>query len=566
MKIPIKSFKMDKNSKRIDKVYLVFIFLFSLIVLKITYLQLFKQDFFKRLAHGQHYKIVRIEGKRGNIFDNKGRILATGMNFYSIFADPSSIKINKIIEPLAVNLSLSEKFLKSRLEKKKKFVWIKRRVSWEIKERIKSLQLKGVGFIREEKRVYPQNHLAASVLGITDIDNKGLEGLELYYNKYLRGKDGFVRVLQDSAARQIILSSQIITPQRGDDILSTIDAQIQYWTKTYLEETIKKFDAKQGSVVVMDASTGEIRALANYPSFNPNNLDSKSFENIKNKAICDMFEPGSVMKIITLIAAISENKTFDNQKIFCENGKLKIPGSILHDWKPFGELTFREVFLNSSNIGIAKIVQAITPKIYSTYIKKLGFGEITGVDLKGEVPGSLKSFSKWSKTSNYIIPIGQEIGVNLLQLARGFAVIVNGGYLVQPHLISKICSQGVCETVPYKKKKVLSSLVADKAKDILIDVVFEGTGKRAGIEGRKIGGKTGTAQKYDPKIRKYSSSKYRATFIGFIADLNSPLVIAVTIDEPLKSNFGGVVAAPVFRNIADKVIKYIEGERFLVSQ
>ncbi|MCK4916770.1 MAG: penicillin-binding protein 2 [Candidatus Omnitrophica bacterium] len=557
---------MDKNSKRIDKVYLVFIFLFSLIVLKITYLQLFKQDFFKRLAHGQHYKIVRIEGKRGNIFDNKGRILATGMNFYSIFADPSSIKINKIIEPLAVNLSLSEKFLKSRLEKKKKFVWIKRRVSWEIKERIKSLQLKGVGFIREEKRVYPQNHLAASVLGITDIDNKGLEGLELYYNKYLRGKDGFVRVLQDSAARQIILSSQIITPQRGDDILSTIDAQIQYWTKTYLEETIKKFDAKQGSVVVMDASTGEIRALANYPSFNPNNLDSKSFENIKNKAICDMFEPGSVMKIITLIAAISENKTFDNQKIFCENGKLKIPGSILHDWKPFGELTFREVFLNSSNIGIAKIVQAITPKIYSTYIKKLGFGEITGVDLKGEVPGSLKSFSKWSKTSNYIIPIGQEIGVNLLQLARGFAVIVNGGYLVQPHLISKICSQGVCETVPYKKKKVLSSLVADKAKDILIDVVFEGTGKRAGIEGRKIGGKTGTAQKYDPKIRKYSSSKYRATFIGFIADLNSPLVIAVTIDEPLKSNFGGVVAAPVFRNIADKVIKYIEGERFLVSQ
>ncbi|MCK5492615.1 MAG: penicillin-binding protein 2, partial [Candidatus Omnitrophica bacterium] len=537
---------MDKNSKRIDKVYLVFIFLFSCIVLKITYLQLFKQDFFKRLAHGQHYKVIQIEGKRGNIFDNKGRILATGMNFYSIFADPSSIKINEIIEPLAVNLSLSEKFLKSRLEKKKKFVWIKRRVSWETKERIKSLQLKGVGFIREEKRFYPQNHLAASVLGITDIDNKGLEGLELYYNKYLRGKDGFVRVLQDSAARQIILSSQIITPQRGDDISSTIDAQIQYWTKTYLEETIKKFDAKQGSVVVMDASTGEIRALANYPSFNPNNLDSKSFENIKNKAICDMFEPGSVMKIITLIAAISENKTFDNKKIFCENGKLKIPGSILHDWKPFGELTFREVFLNSSNIGIAKIVQAITPKIYSTYIKKMGFGEITGVDLKGEVPGSLKSFSKWSKTSNYIIPIGQEIGVNLLQLARGLAIIVNGGYLVQPHLISKICSQGVCETVPYKKKKVISSLVADKAKDILIDVVSEGTGKRAGIVGRKIGGKTGTAQKYDPKIGKYSSSKYRATFVGFIADLNPPLVIAVTIDEPRKSNFGGVVAAPVF--------------------
>ncbi len=558
---------MDKNGKRIGKIYLVFIFLFFFVAAKIIYLQVFKQDFFQRLAQGQHYKVVRIEGKRGNIFDDKGRILATGLNSYSVFADPSSISnVNEIIKLLASNLSLSNKFLKSRLGKKKKFVWIKRRVSWEIKERIKSFNLKGIGFIREEKRFYPQNDLAASVLGITDIDNKGLEGLELYYNKYLSGKDGFVRVLQDSAARQIILSSQIITPQRGDNLVLTMDAQIQYWTKIYLEETIKKYEARQGSVIVMDASSGEIRALANYPSFDPNNLNSKSAKNIKNRAICDMFEPGSVFKIITLLAAISENKIFDNQKIFCENGKLKIPGSILHDWKPYGKLTFREVFMKSSNIGIAKIVQAITPKVFYGYIKRLGFGKITGVDLKGEVPGSLKPFSRWSKTSAYIIPIGQEIGVNLLQLARGFAVIVNGGYLVQPHLINKICSQGICENVPFKREKVLSSLITDKAKDILIDVVGKGTGKRAGVEGRKIGGKTGTAQKYDPKIKRYSPSKYRATFVGFIADLNPPMVIAVTIDEPKKSHFGGVVAAPVFKNIANKVIKYIEGERSLVSK
>ncbi len=558
---------MDKNGKRIGKIYLVFIFLFFFVAAKIIYLQVFKQDFFQRLAQGQHYKVVRIEGKRGNIFDDKGRILATGLNSYSVFADPSSISnVNEIIKLLASNLSLSNKFLKSRLGKKKKFVWIKRRVSWEIKERIKSFNLKGIGFIREEKRFYPQNDLAASVLGITDIDNKGLEGLELYYNKYLSGKDGFVRVLQDSAARQIILSSQIITPQRGDNLVLTMDAQIQYWTKIYLEETIKKYEARQGSVIVMDASSGEIRALANYPSFDPNNLNSKSAKNIKNRAICDMFEPGSVFKIITLLAAISENKIFDNQKIFCENGKLKIPGSILHDWKPYGKLTFREVFMKSSNIGIAKIVQAITPKVFYGYIKRLGFGKITGVDLKGEVPGSLKPFSRWSKTSAYIIPIGQEIGVNLLQLARGFAVIVNGGYLVQPHLINKICSQGICENVPFKREKVLSSLITDKAKSILIDVVGKGTGKRAGVEGRKIGGKTGTAQKYDPKIKRYSPSKYRATFVGFIADLNPPMVIAVTIDEPKKSHFGGVVAAPVFKNIANKVIKYIEGERSLVSK
>jgi len=310
----------------------------------------------------------------------------------------------------------------------------------------------------------------------------------------------------------------------------------------------------------MNALNGEVLALANSPSFNPNELGKVFPEQMRNRAVADMFEPGSVFKVVTLLAAVNEGKITDQDEFFCENGKFKIPGTTLHDWKPYGELSFREVFMKSSNIGVAKIVQALTPSVFSGYLRRLEFGRKSGIDLPAEAGGSVKPIEEWSKTSAFIIPIGQEIGVNLLQLTRTFAVVANGGYLVRPHLVTSICSQGFCGSVEIEdRKRVIPTSAANRAKDILISVVSEGTGKRAQVKGRRIGGKTGTAQKYDPKIGKYSPSKYRATFVGFIADLNPPLIIGVTVDEPKRSHFGGVVAAPVFRNIAQKVINYTEG-------
>ncbi len=556
-----------RYNHRIISIYIIFTFLFLGVSSKIFYLQIFKGKFFQDLAKNQHYRLLPLEGKRGNIFDRKERVLATSISCYSIFADPLLISDKaKTACVLSANLDLSEEDLRLKLIKGKRFVWVKRKITWQKKEEIKALKLEGVGFIREEKRFYPQDGLSASVLGIAGIDNKGLEGLEAYYNNYLSGKDGWARVLQDSTSREIMLSSQVITPQRGADMVLTIDAQIQYWVEKYLEETIEKFNAKQGSVVVMDATNGEILALANMPSFNPNDLGKVTSNQMRNIAVADMFEPGSVFKVVTLLTAIDDGR-FSNADVFdCEKGLYKIPGTVLHDWRPYGELSFEEVFMKSSNIGIAKINEAIGPEPFFKNIKKLEFGQLTGIDLPGEVEGSIKPLGEWSKTSKYIIPIGQEIGVNLLQLARTFAVIANGGYLVQPHVVKSICSLGYCKDIQPRRKQVFSSVTTERAKKILFRVVGEGTGKSAQVKERSVGGKTGTAQKFDPKINKYSPDKYRATFVGFIGDIDPPLVIGVTVDEPTKSHFGGVVAAPVFGKVAKEVIKYREGESALVKQ
>ncbi|MCF7877022.1 MAG: penicillin-binding protein 2, partial [Candidatus Omnitrophica bacterium] len=485
--------------------------------------------------------------------DRHKDILAKSIYFYSVFADPFLIdNKEKYARILSGKLNIPEKKLIVKLNKKnRRFVWVKRKINWREKKDLEKLNLIGVGFIRENQRFYPERPLFSSILGIVDIDNNGLEGIELYYDQYLRGKKGKAKVLNDSFSNNLILTPSLIELGKGADLIVTLDTRIQYWAKRYLEETIKEYRAKKGAVVVMDAESGEILALVN--SISPGSKNENFFWQ-KNGAVVDMFEPGSVFKAITLVAAIGENKNFD--KIDCEEGNFKIPGTVLNDWRPYGKLSFKEVFYKSSNIGVAKIATAIGYKKIYRYIKKMGFGQKTGIDFPGETPGRLLGPEKWSKTSRYIIPIGQGIGVNLLQLARAFAVIANGGDLVTPHLGKELCSKGICRKLDFSKKNILSRATADKAKKILIEVVNQGTGKRAKINGEMIGGKTGTAQKFDNKAGRYSPNRYRANFVGFISSAKKPIVIGVTIDEPKKSHFGGVVAAPLFRQIAEKIINY----------
>jgi cell division protein FtsI (penicillin-binding protein 3) len=553
-----------RDNLRTNLIYLFFFFSFLLIFLRVSYLQLFKKDFFKKLSFQQYYRLLPLQGKRGNIFDRRKRLLATTMNTYSIFADPFLISSpKKVSELLSKELDLSEDVIYKKIkDKNRRFVWIKRKICWEEKERVRKLKIKGIGFLREEKRFYPQGNLVSHILGRVDIDNKGLEGVELTYDEFLRGKSGWVKVFKDSTFKEVIFTPQIITPQEGKDIILTLDSQIQYWTEKFLAETIKKFKAKGGSVIVMDGLTGEIIALANYPDFDPN---QRGVENTINRAISEVFEPGSVFKIVTLLAALEENRFSEEDKIFCEEGEFKIPGTVLHDWRPYGELSFKEVFKKSSNIGVSKIATTLGEEIIYRYIKKLGFGEKTGIDLPGEAKGIVKLPNKWSKTSSYIIPIGQEIAVNLLQLVRAFAVVINGGYLVKPHVLKSIYFEGGKKDYLYQRKKVISSSTCKRAKGILLEVVKDGTGKLAYIEGVKIGGKTGTAQKFDVNLGKYSSTKYRATFVGFIDDIKFPFVIGITIDEPKKHHFGGVVAAPLFKKIVERILNYW-GEKILVKK
>lgn len=565
----------SKDTRRLVFIYISFSLLFFFLALRISYLQLFKRNFFSHLAKSQHTRIISIKGKRGRIFDAKGRLLADNVVFYSLFADPSKISSpRKYAQLLSEKIDIDKDTLYKKLIKRnKKFVWIKRKVSLSKKKEIEKLNLGGIGFIREEKRVYPEDKLAAHILGYTDIDNNGIDGIELIYDKYLKGKEALLQISKD-AAGNLSVPPDIISLPSGADIALTVDAYLQYWVEEYLKETVQDTKAKDGSVIVMDAYSGAILALANYPSFDPNNID-RDRGPLRNIAICDIFEPGSVFKALTLVAALAEGNFQGEEEIFCEQGRFKIPGSILHDWHPFGKLTFKEVFLNSSNIGVAKIAQKIFLKsknILYNYARKMGFGEKTGIDLPGEARGILKPTKEWSKTSFYVFPIGQEIGVTLVQLVRFFAVIANGGKLVSPHLLKKISFvnnapithfsvregrnflfPSVEKVFSYPSRRVISQKLAQKAQKILIEVVEKGTGRRAAIPGVIIGGKTGTAQKYDKILRRYSPTRYRASFVGFMKTKKGAIVIGVSIDEPKTQHYGGMVAAPLFKKIALKI-------------
>lgn len=557
---------MKNVNLRINIVFIFFSFLFVTIFLKIAYLQLFRTKFFQKLAESQHFTIISLEGRRGSIYDREGRILATNIEAYSVYASPPLIENKEeVIKKIGDILNIDKNNLRKKLNSSRKFIWIKRKIPLEDKVKLEKLSLKGIGFLREEERFYPQGTIASSVVGGVDIDNKGIESVEFFYDQYLKGKQGFVTVSRDASSHSLILYPQVLKPQGGADVFLTIDAQIQYWAERFLKETIDSFKAKAGSVIVMNPFNGEILALANWPAFDPNNIGAFPPQNRRNRAITDIFEPGSVFKIVTLTAALAEKKSLKKKMIFCEEGKYRIPGGILHDWKPYGKLSFEDVFKKSSNIGVAKIASQLGKDTIYKYIKKFGFGKKTNIDLPGESPGSIKSPRDWSKTSLYIIPIGQEVGVTLLQLVEAMSIIVNGGYFVKPQVVKKIVHENFLFEPQIEKRKVFSEELTEEVKNVLIKVVREGTAKLARIENVVVGGKTGTAQKFDLKLGRYSHTKYRASFLGFLKKDNICLVIGVSIDEPEKSHYGGVVAAPLFKKVGEKALEYLEYKRVLAS-
>ncbi|MDD5080452.1 MAG: penicillin-binding protein 2 [Candidatus Omnitrophica bacterium] len=549
--------------KRLYLIYTFFWVLFAAVFLRIGYVQLIKGFEYKNFAEGQYYKTIPFKGKRGMLIDRVGRELGVSLSFYSVYVDPLFVAdLDSLVQDLSRILEMDVEDIRRRIRKAKRFAWIKRKLPWDQKEKVRSLNIPGVFFSSEDKRFYPEGKLAASVLGLVNVDNHGVEGLEYEYDKYLRGKDGTVEVLSDSSSHELLLTPNILEPQKGRNLFLSIDSRVQLWTEVFLEETVKEYDAKAGGVIVMNAVNGQIYALANYPYFDPNNFTVEDSAALRNNVVSDFFEPGSVFKIVTLLAAIDNNVFKDDDMIFCENGAYKVPGTTLNDYRPYGALKFKEVFMNSSNIGVVKIADKLGKERLYEYIGRLGFGQVTGIDLPGETQGMVTDLKNWSRTSPYIVPIGQEIGVTLLQLARACAVIANGGFLVGPHLVNRVEGLDNVEREAFDRVRVVSESSALHAKDILVEVVANGTGKRAYIQDRRIGGKTGTAQKYDPVIRRYSPNKYRANFVGFLDDLDEPVVIAVTIDEPRKSHFGGVVAAPLFKKIAEKVLVYSGGQDY----
>ncbi|MDD3374670.1 MAG: penicillin-binding transpeptidase domain-containing protein [Candidatus Omnitrophica bacterium] len=543
----------------------LFLFFFCLLIfffIKLIFIQVFKSEYLSGLADRQHSHILRLEPKRGTIYDRKFRPLALNVAAYSLYASPRSMSIEqkaKAIKAIHETLGLEESFLKDRMSRDKSFVWISRKLSPDQADKIKALDFKGLNFIKESRRYYPGQTLAAHVIGFAGIDNYGLEGLELEYNDSLSGQFGMAQILRDAKQQELLIQESFLLPKHGFDLVLTIDETIQYFAEQALEKAFEKHHAKSASIIVMDPKTGEILALANRPTYNLSDLESSSVDNRRNRAISDMYEPGSVFKIVTACAAIEEEAFSEDDKIFCENGEYKVANHVLHDHHPQGMLTFKGVIEQSSNIGTVKVAQKIGGEAVNHYARLFQFGKATGVNLPGEVSGVLKPVSRWSGTSIGAVPIGHEIGVTALQLVCAVSAIANNGIYMKPFIVQYIRDQNgdvVEGFFPQPITEVTSPETAMRVKDILVGVVDNGTGKRAQIKGVKVAGKTGTAQKIVDGL--YSHSKFYATFIGFAPADDPKIAMVVFFDEPHPDHYGGTVSAPVFKEVAENVLKYLK--------
>ena len=553
------------NKSRLHVILLFFILAFSVLASRLTYIQFIKYSLFKEKAANQYSFLLTLEPQRGNIYDRNMRALACNLKADSLYATPPHVTEKEAAaSSLSKALNVDEKKILERLCKKKAFIWVKRKLSPEEVKKVEALNIGGLDYAEERKRFYPNGSLASHILGFVDIDNKGLEGIELLYDDYLKGEVGWKAVKRDAKGRELASETTIsLPPSNGYSVVLTLDEIIQHITEKALDGAYSKNKAKGATAIVMDPNNGHILALANRPTFDPNRVGDSEIECRRNRAVADCFEPGSAFKIVTASAALNEDKVVFEDIFFCENGSWNIRGHLLHDHKPHGKLTFKEVIEKSSNIGTAKVAIKIGENNLYKYIKLFGFGYPTRVDLPGEVSGLLKPPSKWSKFTISSIPMGQEIGVTAIQMACAISAIANGGMYYHPMMVREIRDekdQSIKKFEPKSVRRVISQETAAGMKEILKGVVENGTGKKAQIKDYSSAGKTGTAQKVEPP-GIYSHSKFIATFIGFAPAEDPKIVICVFVDEPTPVYYGGTVSAPVFKQIADETLKYLELEK-----
>nr|MBU1328397.1 penicillin-binding protein [Candidatus Omnitrophota bacterium] len=545
---------------RIRKVLYTLIIAFVLLCVRLVFVQLGAARSLSNIASNQYRLLVPLLPKRGVIYDRNLKELAININLVSIFAEPFKVKDKGIdSQKLASILGLSQDEIYKKLNQKRGFVWLGRKVSQDTARVIRALNIKGIDFIKEPHRAYPNGVIASHILGFTDIDNNGLEGLELKFDKYLKGVIGYRYAIRDAKQREVPgYEYKEIQPIDGDNLVLTIDSLIQSFAERELENGFKKYHAKGACIIVMDPFTGDILALSNRPNFDPNNAKAEPPDSRRNRAICDFFEPGSSFKIITASSLLEEKAVQPSDKFFCENGEYKWCGHKYHDHKPHGWLEFRDVIKYSSNIGTMKAAQRLGKDRLYKYIKKFGFGEKTGIELPGEVNGITTHPNTWSKLSLCSISMGQEVTVTALQLACAMSTLANGGNLVKPRIVDMIqdCTGNVIQKFePKKPQRVISEETAREMRTILRSVVDSGTAKLAEVEGYFPAGKTGTAQKVESN-GTYSHSKFTASFIGFVPSDNPKFVIVVIMDEPRPIYYGGVVCAPVFKKVAAELMSY----------
>ena len=551
----------DLQRRRVKVVVLGLSIIYLGLMSRLSYLQLIKYPALSSKARTQHFFKVRLEPRRGDILDSRGQALALSLDKCSIYVHPHKLKDKlKAADLLSKVLALDKETCLTKLSGEAPFVWLKRKADREEYESVKRLKLEGVGFIEEARRYYPQTSLGANVLGFVGLDNQGLEAIEKRFNSLLAGFPGEYLVERDARGREI--SSYIvrmIKPVEGGSIYLTIDSVIQNIAEEKLAETIRKARARAGVAIVMDPRSGAILAMASSPTFDPNNFGQFSQPSYRNLGTSLVFEPGSTFKSITAAAALETNTFKPEDRIYCENGAVRVANYIIHDHEPYGWLSFSQAIEKSSNIGLLKVGQKVGSDNLYNIIRAFGFGRETGLEISGEEKGIVPGLRSWKPINTATISFGQGIAVTPLQMVCAYAAIANGGVWNRPYLVKEVIGP---EGIPLKKsfsaegKRVISIETSFRLRDILRRVVEDGTGRGAKIEGIDIAGKTGTAQKISSG-GGYLAGKYVASFLGFFPVDTPRVLIAVFVDEPGGVYYGGVVAAPCFREMAKEIYAYL---------
>ena len=554
---------------RVALAIMIFFMIAAALWVRLLWLQVLQPDHWMSIARRQHVQVVELPPLRGSILDRNGKPLALSLRLTSVFADPRHIKNgNALTRKLAPVLQIPEQKLREEFARKHRgFVWLKRKIPNSQAAKIRAMRLPGVHLVTETQRFYPHGYLASQVLGFAGMDNQGLEGIEMTWDRLLKGEPGWRWLARDARSRNVgAWDMAAVMPRDGLEMVLTLDTTIQYIAERALEEAYLKHKAKAACIVVSDPYTGEILALANRPSYDPNRFSKVTPEQRRNRAVTDMFEPGSVFKIVTAATALGTNSVRPEDTFFCENGNYAVAGRVLHDHHPHGTLTFRQVITESSNIGVAKVAMKMGIQPLYNGIRAFGVGEKTGVDLPGESRGAVTAPKNWSKSTITTVPMGHEVAVNALHLAQIISVVANGGTLVRPWIVREIRDPSNGTVVqsfkPRRVRQVITPETSAQLKEILAGVVEdeEGTGKAARVEGYRAAGKTGTAQKLEPN-GQYSHTKFTASFIGFVPVERPRLSIVVVLDEPKFPYFGGVVSAPVFKRVATDALAYLGAQR-----
>ena len=532
-----------------------------IVCVRLVQLQFSQHEGLANRARQQQQNAIETTPQRGELLDRHGRQLAQSVQTVSLFLDPFGLDAGQLecsAQQLSQSLGLNYKDLLKQFRETQeadlRFLWIARRLDADLGYKIDAMKLPGVQSVLEPKRYYPNGPLAAHILGYVGLDGDGLGGLERSYNAKIAGEPGKLFLEKDASGKPY--ESFEIAGKPGQSVVLTIDQSIQYQAEQALNAAVKSSRAKSGTVIVLDPRNGDVLALANAPSFNPNDVAASSAETRSNWALQNIYEPGSTFKVVAFSAALEKKLARVEDHIDCQMGAITVAGRVIHDHKPFGSLTIPEALAKSSNVAAIKLGLRVGDETMYEYIRRFGFGSKTGIELPGETAGLLRKVERWQPSSIGSIAIGQEIGVTPVQMAAAFGALANDGVRVSPHIIREIRNGAgavVYQPQP-EQRRVIGPEIAIALRGMLEGVTLRGTAKAAQTDGYSAAGKTGTAQKIDPKTKAYSATKFVASFVGFAPVSNPQVVIVVVIDEPSGAYHGGDVAAPIFREVAEQVL------------